>query len=171
MFVVAFNSATGMHTLRYKQETRVLRLRTLRVRLSGMKEETGVSSLPTNSSVMEITAGIRKFKPVTDRPNDHTLPQVVSAMTLNHPQLSFNEHYAPKDSLISVVLYRRWRFGGRFILDSVPITTSKCWFRWKTPRFSERCGFPRASCTPAGKRSWTRTSADSFCSPRCGGRS
>ena len=84
MYVSSFNHSTGMHTLRYKQEVRILHLKTVRVRLSDRKEEMGISSIPINSSVVEITAGIRKYKPATDKPNDHTLPQVVSAVMLNN---------------------------------------------------------------------------------------
>ena len=86
VFVLAYNASSAMHTIRYKQEVRLVSLKHARVRLVDVKDELGIKSLPVNHSVVELANGVRRYRvDAAPEMNFHSLPQVVRARGVSEP--------------------------------------------------------------------------------------
>ena len=84
VFVIAFNATTNLHTIKFQQDLRSVRLRHMRVREvpEMMDPEAHTDNTLTNTSIMEMRNGVRCYKGsegIQDisKWNYHSLPQVV----------------------------------------------------------------------------------------------
>ena len=87
VFVIAFHATTNLHTIKFQQDLRSVRLRHMRVREvpEMMDPEAHTDNTLTNTSIMEMRNGVRCYKGsegIQDisKWNYHSLPQVVGVL-------------------------------------------------------------------------------------------